>query len=495
MFTSLISRIILLIIVLLTIGVSGFTLFHHKREQRHLIDSTRQSAVLLLSTIEKSIFHSMRLGDSAEVQAVLEMVGGGDDFAGIRIFGTDGIVLKSNRPEEIGLLADKRSFNLYVQQQEEAVFEDPGGELVLSLIKPIVADEPCFHCHDPKQQVVGVLNLDFSLSQMSQQLRETSQTFIYSTLAILLFLVPGIALVMIRLLRRPLLQITDCMRQVEAGNLQVRMEPRSDDEVGRLIQGFNSMVDNLNQTQNELQQYHYRQMERADRLASVGEMAAGLAHEIKNPLTGIRGAIEVLADDYPEGDQRREVMQQIQIQVSRLNKTVNDLLYFGKPGQPEFTYSDINNLIRQTLLFIVKHPEAKNISRVEELTPGLPPVWIDQKQVQQVLLNLLVNALQAMPAGGELTVTTDKSEHDGKDWVRVIVRDTGPGIGAEELKKIFTPFYTTKTQGTGLGLPICRQLMENNGGFLRVESQQRSGACFVMELPAVNLDDELHQQT
>ena len=489
MFTSLISRIILLIIFLLTIGVSGFTLFHLQRERVHLTEGTRESAELLLNTIEKSIFHSMRLGNSAEVQAVLEMVGVSDDFAGVRIFGTDGLILKSNHLEEIGQLVDKRSFNLYVQQQTDVIYDNPAGEQIMSLVRPIVADGRCFRCHGPERKVVGILNLDYSLVKMSRQLRETTEMFALSTLFIVLFLAPGIALVMIRLLRRPLQRITDSMRKVEAGDLGVRMEPRSDDEVGRLMQGFNSMVGNLDRTQSELKQFHYRQMAHADRLASVGEMAAGLAHEIKNPLAGIRGAIEVLTDDYPEGDQRREVMKQIQVQVSRLNNTVNDLLYFGKPGQPEFTYCDINSLIKQTLLFVAQHPEAKAIHRVEELTRGLPPVWVDQKQIQQVLLNLAVNALQSMAGGGVLTVTTDQVEREGQDWVRVEICDTGPGISVEEMAKIFTPFYTTKTQGTGLGLPICRQLMENNGGTLRAASQLRQGACFVLELPAVDLGE------
>ena len=182
-------------------------------------------------------------------------------------------------------------------------------------------------------------------------------------------------------------------------------------------------------------------------------------------------------------------MKQIKVQVGRLDNTVNDLLYFGKPGQPEFSYCDLGGLIKQTLLFVGQHPEAKNVNRIEEFTKGLPPVWIDQKQIQQVLLNLVVNALQAMTDGGVLTVTTDKLERDRQVWVRVEVCDTGPGVSPEEQKKIFTPFYTTKNQGTGLGLPICRQLAEGNAGVLRVESEQGRGACFVLELPGVKADE------
>ncbi len=489
MFNSLISRVILLNVLLLSLGVGTFTLFHIYREQNHLFEATRLNAKLLLDTIEKSIFNSMRLGNSAEVQAIIEMVGNSEDLVGVRIFGPTGVILKSDRPQEIGQLADKNSFNLFVQQQVEGVFDQQSGPRVLSMVRPIMSDERCFRCHGPGRKVIGVLSLNFSLSDMYHQLRDTSEQFVISTLVIIALLTVGIALIMIRLLRQPLQQITRNMKQVEEGDLSVRMQVQREDEVGLLTKGFNSMVSTLDQTQRELKQYHYRQMERADRLASVGEMASGLAHEIKNPLAGIRGAIDVLADDFPEADPRREVMGQVREQVTRLNKTVTDLLYFGKPGQPEFAYADINSLIKQTLLFIAQHPEAKQVNRIEELTRNLPPVWIDQKQIQQVLLNIIINALQAMSGGGVLTVLTDLVSREGADWIRVEICDTGQGISVDEMEKIFTPFYTTKTQGTGLGLPICRQLMESNGGALRVDSQVGQGSCFTLELPVKHLED------
>lgn len=490
MFNSLISRVILLNVLLLALGVGVFTAFHLSREQTHLIDSTHLNARLMLDTIEKSIFSSMLAGKSSEVQAILEMVGNGNDISTVRIFGPNGVILKSDHQDEIGQMVDKRSFNLFFQQQEEGFFPLDNGEQVLSLIRPITTDERCFRCHGPERKVIGVLNLNFSLADMYQQLHKTSELFLISTLLILVVLAGGIAVIMIRFLRRPLQQITASMGKVEEGDLSVRLPAHRDDEVGRLMQGFNSMVSNLDQAQRELKMFHYRQMEQADRLASCGEMAAGLAHEIKNPLAGIRGAIDVLTDDYPPEDPRREVMGEIQEQVNRMNKTVTDLLYFGRPGQPEFTFIDINGLIKQTLMFIGQHPEAKKINRVEEFTKNLPPVWIDRKQLQQVILNIVLNALQAMTDGGVLTIQTDKVTRDRQDWVRVEICDTGPGISPEELEKIFTPFYTTKTQGTGLGLPICRQLLESNGGVLRVDSQPGQGACFILELPVIQPRDE-----
>lgn len=495
MFNNLISRVILLNILFLALGVGAFTAYHLSREQTHLIDSTQLSARLLLDTIEKSIFNSMSVGNSSEVQAILEMVGNSADLTAVRIFGPSGVVLKSDRPEEIGKQVDKHSFNLYVQQQPGDIFRLESGLRVLSLVRPIVSEKRCFRCHGAGPKVIGVLNLNFSLAGMDRQLHETSELFVLSTLLILAALAGGIALIMFRLLHRPLQQITAAMGRVEEGDLSVRLAVRSTDEVGRLIQGFNAMVSHLDQTQRELKQYHYRQLEQADRLASCGEMATGLAHEIKNPLAGIRGAIDVLADDYPPEDPRREVMGQIREQVNRMNKTVSDLLCFGRPGQPEFSSADINDLIKQTLLFIGQHPEAKLINRIEELTRGLAPVWIDQKQLQQVIFNIVLNAVQAMTDGGVLTVRSDQVSYEGQGWVRVEICDTGPGISAAEQDKIFTPFYTTRTQGTGLGLPICRQLMESNGGALRVDSRLGQGTCFTLELPVIAPQDELPQDS
>ncbi|SHJ11875.1 hypothetical protein SAMN02745165_01623 [Malonomonas rubra DSM 5091] len=483
MFNSLISRIILLNVLLLIIGVGTFAMYHLQREQGHLIDVNRQNAELLLNTIERSIFHSMCTGNQANVQAILEKVGSSRELLAVQIFGPQGTILRSARPEELGTAINQRNFDLFQSGNLEGYFETEDGERAITKLLPIMSDGRCVECHGEKGGVIGVLNLDFSLLNMYDQLRTTSETFIVSTLVNLIALTAGIALIMTRLLRRPLRQISKGMAKVEAGDLSVRMPERANDEVGQLMSGFNSMVRNLENAQTELQQYHYQQMERADRLASIGEMAAGLAHEIKNPLAGIGGAIDVLADDYEKDDPRREVMSQIQKQISRLNRTVTDLLYFGKPGEPEFNYVDMNNLLKQTQLFISQHPEAKNINWIEELTRDLPLVWADQKQLQQVLLNLMINGLQAMSGGGVMTVQTEHVELEGRDWVKVDISDTGPGIPQDQLNKIFTPFFTSKTEGTGLGLPICRQLMVRNGGKLSVTSEQGKGACFTLLLP------------
>jgi len=481
-FRSLLSRVIILSILLLMVGVGTFSLLHIRREQTHLLSATRESAELLLSTIEKSIFSSMRVGNSEDVQAILEMVGRSHQLTNVRIFHPDGTVLKSARPEEIGRRLITPDLALFQNNQTEGIFRVQGQE-VLSMIKPIYSDERCYLCHGFGRKVIGVLNLNFSLAETTARLADSTHFFLATTALILLLLSMGITFILYRFVKAPIHDMAAKMVQVENGDLSVRLKPRYSDEMGSLMTGFNSMVDKLEKAKKELEQYHYQQMARADRLASVGEMATGIAHEIKNPLAGIKGAISVIFDDFEPDDPRREVVSQILDQISRLDKTATDLLYFGKPSKPEFTFVDINNLVKETLFFISQHPESRNIHRVKELTRNLPAVWVDSKQIQQVLFNIILNAMQAMKEGGTLTIETELEERGGDQFVKVRIIDTGKGIPSDQVERIFAPFFTTKTQGTGLGLPICRQIMEQHGGRIQVKSKVGDGTTFTLELP------------
>jgi signal transduction histidine kinase len=482
-FKSLVIRVIILIVLLMTFVIGLFTLFHIRREEYHLISSTKQSAKLLLSTVENSIFNSMLVGNSRDVQAILEMIGRSHQLANVRIFHPDGTILKSAKPEEIGRQLQGMDLLLFQNQGSEAVFR-VAGEDVLGMVKPIIADERCSVCHGPGEKVVGVLDLNFRLDEMTAKIWESYQFFMLHMVVLIVILSAGISFILFRFVKRPIEAMAETMAQVEAGDLSVRVETKYADEMGSLTKSFNSMVDRLETTKNELEKYHYQQMERADRLASIGEMATGIAHEIKNPLAGISGAISVLADDFQEDDPRKGVISQVLDQIARLNKTATDLLYFGRPGTPEFTFVDLNALIKDTLFFISQHPEARNIHRVKELARDLPPAWADAKQIQQVLFNIIINAIQAMEEGGTLSVLTELVIRDGRSFLRIKVQDTGTGISLEQLDKVFVPFHTTKTQGTGLGLPICRQLIEQHGGRIEVDSRLGDGTTFTIELPA-----------
>jgi signal transduction histidine kinase len=261
------------------------------------------------------------------------------------------------------------------------------------------------------------------------------------------------------------------------------------DEVGQLANSFDSMVDRLDLAKQELEQLHFHQMERADRLASVGEMAAGIAHEIKNPLTGIAAAISIIKEDFASSDPRADILNEVLDQVKRLDKTVNDMLFFGKPSQPEFTFADINSILNKTLIFASQYKGGKHIDKKLRMAEDLPYVYVDPKQMQQVFLNLILNAFQAMPGGGAITLVTEKMLKDGNCIVRISIADTGEGIPEQVLGKLFTPFFTTKAQGTGLGLAICHKIVGQHNGSLNVESECGVGTKFIIDLPGVQHSD------
>ncbi|HEX8961340.1 MAG TPA: HAMP domain-containing protein, partial [Geobacteraceae bacterium] len=319
-FKSLTTRVIVISITLLTVGISAFTFLNLQKEQTQLINSARESTEILLNTIEGSIFNSMRIGNTEDVQTILQMVGRSHKLVAVRIFHPHGVVLKSSQPDEVGKPVDNEDYQLYINNQKEGIFTGgPQGE-TLKMLKPIYNEQPCYPCHGNKTKVIGVLNVNYSLLETRKRMMEATNIFIISTIAIIVFLSGAISLVMLKFVRKPLNLIVGNMARVEKGDLSVRMNAKSRDEVGRLIVSFNSMVDRLDVAKKELDQFHFQQMERADRLASVGEMAAGIAHEIKNPLTGIAAAMTIIKEDFPPADPRTEIVNEVLEQIKRLDK-------------------------------------------------------------------------------------------------------------------------------------------------------------------------------
>ncbi len=487
-FNSLTTRVIVIFISLLIFGIGSFTFLSLRWEHSHLLNTAREGSQLLLNTIERSIFNSMRTGNTEDVQVILQMVGRTHKLVGVRIFHPQGIVLKSANPHEVGKPVSANDYDIFINNKKEGVYEVPGSGQVLGMIRPIYNQEACHACHGHHPHILGVLDINYSLAETKQKILKTTQIFVVSTIIIILFLSVAISVLMIRLVRRPLNALAENMARVEGGDLSVRMKADRLDEVGRLIVSFDSMVEKLDRAKKEIELIHFEQMERADRLASMGEMAAGLAHEIKNPLTGIAAAITIIGEDFDSGDPRKPIVHEVLEQIKRLDKTVNDLLYFGRPAPPEPTYADVNEMLKKTLWFAAQHRGGKNIEKKLELQESLPPVYVDPKQMQQVFLNLTLNAVQAMPSGGALTIRTDKITREDGVWIRIGIADSGPGIPQQILDKLFTPFFTTKAQGTGLGLAICHKLITQHHGTISVRSEDATGTEFVIYLPVIDPD-------
>jgi len=223
---------------------------------------------------------------------------------------------------------------------------------------------------------------------------------------------------------------------------------------------------------------------RADRLASLGTLTAGLAHEIRNPLVAIKTLIQLLPDRLEDEEFRNHFLQIASGEVDRISSLVNELLEFARPSEPKLEMEDINSILDGMLLLVSTETKKKFVQIVKEYTHDVPPVTVDREQIKQVFLNVLLNALDATPENGMITVKTRSfSKTGGEHYVQVEFTDTGCGIPSEYLEDIFTPFFTTKTKGSGLGLSISNQIIQDHKGYIDVESHVNKGSTFFINLP------------
>lgn len=290
------------------------------------------------------------------------------------------------------------------------------------------------------------------------------------------FFAVGLAFFLIRGLTRPVNSLLDATRRLKAGDLDYRIKGLSD-EFGEVANSFNEMAGSLKKQMQEMQ--------RTEQLRICGEMAAGLAHEIRNPLAGMKVSIEVLLTELDIEERDREVLLKIIEQIRHLELLMKNLLNYARPVAAQPSNVDVNKILEKTIYFVEKHPSfiSGNPRKqlIRELDPHLPEIVGDPQQLQQVFLNILLNAAEAIPEGGKITV---KTCHDGNaKTVTIGICDTGKGIPAEFTEKIFQPFFTTKGKGTGLGLAVSKRIVEEHGGSIAVSNNVSGGVTFTITLP------------
>jgi len=289
--------------------------------------------------------------------------------------------------------------------------------------------------------------------------------------------------VLAALIQKPLVELQEKLARLRAGDLDasVSFADRAD-EIGELGRNFNETVRQLRQTREEIQRLlavARTQMTRAEHLATLGELAAGLAHEIRNPLAGIAGVIEIIGRDLPETSPSREVLKEVQQEVLHIKKILSDLLEYARPKMPSFRTEDLNVTAERAVSLARQQIRSQPIEIILTKAEGLAPMEHDSAQIQQVLLNLLLNAIQAIPGQGAVRVAVESRD----DFAQVIVADNGRGIAPEHLPNLFRPFFTTKGQGTGLGLSLARRIAEAHGGRIEVASTVGVGSTFTVWLP------------
>jgi signal transduction histidine kinase len=282
------------------------------------------------------------------------------------------------------------------------------------------------------------------------------------------------------LIQRPMVELQEKMEKVSEGNLDVAVSfSHRNDEIGDLGRNFNHMMQQLRESREEIERLHRTQISRAEHLATLGELATGLAHEIRNPLAGIAGVIEIVGRDLPATSPARAVVKDVRLEITRISRTLTDLLETARPRQPEVRRSNLNTTVEHAVMLARQQVLSRPIKIELRKAPDLPEVEHDSDQIHQVLLNLLLNAVQAMEVAG--TVCVEIGSRD--DCATVVVSDSGRGISSQNLPNIFRPFYTTKGNGTGLGLSLAHRIVEDHHGRIEVSSVVGKGSKFTVLLP------------
>lgn len=256
-------------------------------------------------------------------------------------------------------------------------------------------------------------------------------------------------------------------------DLSYRLEPMGGD-MGKIAESINTMADSL-----EKKEKIEEHLKRSEKLASLGQMISGVAHEIRNPLSIIRGTVQLMEKNFKVIDGLDEYIKIVKEQSDRENSVIQELLDYARPAKQQLLKMDINLLVKSVLSFTNKYIQDKHVILKLELTEGIPEALIDPDKIKQVFVNIIINACEAMENGGTFSIKTKNEER----WVKIFFEDTGVGMDEQEIQKIFNPYYTTKPKGTGLGLAISNGIIELHGGFIEVKSRIGEGSVFTIALP------------
>jgi len=351
----------------------------------------------------------------------------------------------------------------------------------VTIVREIEQLPECQSCHTNSSKIIGVMQVTLDNS-IEGEIERILRAFDFGSFIFFLILIGGVIFAVHQFFfQRPFHEIQRAVTEIEKGHLETRVKVQTSGEMKRLADKINSMAARLQQARDELNIIHRREIHRASQLAAVGELAASLAHEIRNPIAGIRNALEIMVEknrDLLEGPIVREIFNQI----DRIVKTINDLLTFAMPREPRFQKSDLAQVLQESVALYQQQFQRHGVKVELDLHP-CPLIEMDPGLIKQVLVNLLINAYQAClgRAGAKIVVRLQPGPTGEECEVQVV--DNGPGIPLDRLEKIFKPFFTTKHKGTGLGLSLCRSIVAQHGGQIWAENSPDGGAQLCIRLP------------
>ena len=358
------------------------------------------------------------------------------------------------------------------------------------ILFPIRTRSECYRCHPHARDTLGY----FIVGSSQREFLAITGSHRKTNIAMTIILFSGLAGTMLVLLAwmvvRPIGRLHSHMETLEGQierweegkpmKFSLLPEPRGNDEIAHLARAFNSLVHRLNRSNEQLIEVHQQEIDQAGRIATMGEMAASLAHEIKNPIAGVYGALQIFDSEMSPEDPHKEILHEMMTQLGRINQIVNDLLMYARPSPPYFERVNVHTVLERIRLLLIQQVRNGSCVIDFDLAPGDVFITADEKMLHQLLWNLMLNGLQAIESrneeAGKLSVTTRVT--DGT--VAIAVSDTGRGIPPDVIDRIFKPFFTTKHKGTGLGLAISKRIVDIHGGTIVVRSEPDSGTAMTV---------------
>ena len=510
----------------LTVAMALFTFLLVEHQRTELREAAMTDLARLSEVITKSTRYAMLENETVYVKRIIQDVGKQRNVAKIRIWAKDGRIIHSSYPPEVGQKFDRdkdgcalcypneMSIDLVRKEPTPRIFFDASGRRMLGSMEILRNEPSCYtadcHVHKKSEPVLGVLDIIYSLDEIDQKTR--AHSFVIGGLSLAFIAIVSILMsgLVSRFVYRPLRDLEAGAKRLSEGDLEHPIPVRGGDEFGKVAESFNSMTLALKNSRKELEEWALtleRKIEqrtkelriaeaetaRSEKLASVGLLAAGIAHELNNPLTGVLTFSHLLRKEMPDGSQNAEDLDLVIRETKRCAAIIRRLLDFAREKPPEKKFADLNKIIENTLRIIEKPAFLRDVKITMNLDGALPPVWIDADLIEQVILNLMVNAQHAVEQDGDITVRTRRvmksvgGEASGKTlpMAEITVIDTGCGIPQENLKRIFDPFFTSKEvgKGTGLGLSVTHGIVTAHGGAIEVDSQVGKGSTFRVYLP------------
>jgi two-component system NtrC family sensor kinase len=545
-------RVTLYLLIALSPAMVVFPFFIVRHQQQQLQEEISRHVSQMAELIVKSTRQTMLANEREIVEQMILDIGRQPGIERVRVLNKDGTIIHSNRPGEVGYSLEQRDppcVHCHTSSQplehapDEArwrVYTDAGGKRVLGAMEPIRNEPSCSSasCHEHRagQKVLGIVDIAYSLDEVDHALQRHGLFLAAISLGVILIVAASVGVLLQRLIYLPLKDLETGARRLAEGDIEHTIPVRGDDEFGRVAGSFNHMTAALKSTMAELQEMvqtleskveqRTRELRAAEaevaqneKLAAVGQLASGIAHELNNPLTGVLTFTSLVRRKLPDGNPDAEDLDLVIRETKRCASIIRRLLDFAREKVPSKGWFALNRVVEDTVRLVARQATLADVDIETRLDPELPQVWGDADLIKQVVLNILVNATQAIEGAGRVVVETRRleavdldlseragppNEHQaavaqargpargtgseattGVQMVELAVSDTGCGIPAANLQRIFDPFFTSKEvgKGTGLGLSVSYGIVKAHGGAIKVDSVVGEGSTFRVRLP------------